>query len=160
MIGKNDDREGFILRLLVVFLYLGLLVLMTCTASVTHLIHNLEIKFIMTEDPDFLSFFEYRFNYTERYYLVQKTGHFVSFFLLAAMLMVFFTSLRCVMTVSLTAALFTEFAQLFFSRTGCLVDVIYDLMGAGAFLILHFIWSVLDSNFSGRIFKTINRYVR
>ncbi|TYS17798.1 hypothetical protein FZC78_08055 [Rossellomorea vietnamensis] len=148
------------MRLLVVFLYLGLLTLMTCTASVTALIHNLEIKFIMTEDPDFLSFFEYRFNYTERYYIVQKFGHFVSFFLLAAMLMVFFTSFRCTMAVSLTAAFFTEFAQLFFSRTGCLVDMIYDLMGAGTFLILHLIWSVLNSHFNGRKINTINREVR
>ncbi|MGM0843604.1 MAG: VanZ family protein [Bacillota bacterium] len=139
------------MRLLVFFLYVGFLFLLTCTASLTDLIHNQEIRFVLTQ-PDLLSFFEYRFAYRERSYIVQKSGHFVSFFILALLVRGCFNSVKSVINFSWTTALFTEAAQLFFSRTGCLVDVIYDLAGAGLFLLSHLLWQIFR--------KDVKNYIR
>ncbi|WP_409252182.1 VanZ family protein [Bacillus sp. SCS-153A] len=144
IIGKNDEREGFILRLLVVFLYLSLLFVLACTASLTDLIEHGQVKFAVDTKPDFYSFFEFRsFDYSHPLYIGQKSGHAISFFMLAALLMTFYNSLKAVFYVTWSFAFFTEIIQLFFSRTGCLVDVIIDISGVLLFLIVYYMSRVV-----------------
>ena len=139
IIGKNDEWEGFVLRLLVVFLYLSLLFVMACTASLTDLIEHQQVRFLVNAKPDFYSFFEFRsFNYSHPLYIVQKSGHAISFFVLALLLMTLYNSIRNVIYVTWSFAFLTEIAQLFFSRTGCLVDVLIDLFGVLLFFIVYF----------------------
>ncbi|WP_052302377.1 VanZ family protein [Bacillus sp. SG-1] len=127
------------MRLLVVFLYLSLLFVMACTASLTDLIEHQQIRFSVDAKPDFYSFFEFRsFNYTHPLYITQKSGHAISFFMLAVLLMALYNSLKAVIYVTWSFAFLTEIAQLFFSRTGCLVDVLIDLFGVMLFLIVYF----------------------
>ncbi|WP_421381959.1 VanZ family protein [Bacillus salacetis] len=128
------------MRILIVFLYLSLLFIMTCTASFSDFIEHQQIRFLVTSQPDFLSFFKYRsFHYSDPFYIAQKSGHAVSFFILSFLLMALFNSLRAVIYVTWPFAFFTEIAQLFFSRTGCLVDVMYDMAGVMAFLMVYFL---------------------
>ncbi|RIW31857.1 VanZ family protein [Bacillus salacetis] len=128
------------MRLLVVFLYIGFLFIMTCTASFTDLIEHQQIRFLVTDQPDFWSFFEYRsFPYSDPGYISQKAGHALCFFMLAVLLKTLFHSFKAVITVSWVFALITEIAQMYFSRTGCLVDVMYDSGGIMLFLMVHYL---------------------
>ncbi|WP_187442682.1 VanZ family protein [Rossellomorea vietnamensis] len=125
------------MRLLVVFLYLGLLFVLTCSYSFREVMVSQRVSFIFNSQPDLLSFFEYKFNYNNPSYAFQKAGHVISFFVLAALLMIWRNKVAVVLLVSILFAVFTEVAQLFFHRTGCLVDVLFDLTGTAAFLLIY-----------------------
>jgi hypothetical protein len=113
---------------------------MTCMASITDLIEHQQIRFLVTDQPDFRNFFEYRsFLYNDPVYISQKSGHALRFLILAVLLMTLFHSLKVVVHVSWTFALFTELAQMFLSSTGCLIDVMYDLGGILIFFMIHFL---------------------
>ncbi|WP_113930652.1 VanZ family protein [Bacillus sp. P14.5] len=151
MIGKNDDREGFILRLLVVFLYVGMLFVLTCSYSFNEVIASQKVSFVFNAEPNWVSFFEYKFSYSAPSYILQKAGHALSFFILAFLLMVVFSKLTAVLLLSTFFAVFTEVAQLFFHRTGCLVDVFIDLSGTAAFLLV----CSLSKDKSGEVGKNV-----
>ncbi|MGM0841758.1 MAG: hypothetical protein ACQEWE_13565 [Bacillota bacterium] len=53
-------------------------------------------------------------------------GHGLFFFLFSLLLSRVTIKFLIVITISILYALITEIAQLYFSRTGCLLDVFYD----------------------------------
>lgn len=84
-------------------------------------------------------------NVSDPTYLSQKLGHVLSFFLLAFIGYWAWKSLGLVMMVSLAAALSTEVAQLYFSRSGRLLDVGFDLAGMLLFIVLFLIYRFIKS---------------
>lgn len=79
-------------------------------------------------------------NVSDPTYLSQKLGHVLFFFFLAYLGYWAWRSLGLVMMVSLAAALSTEVAQLYFSRSGRLLDVGFDLAGMLLFISLLFFY--------------------
>ncbi|MFP3361989.1 VanZ family protein, partial [Planococcus sp. SIMBA_143] len=58
-----------------------------------------------------------------------EMGHGMFFFLFSFLLSRVTYSYKVVLALGVSYALVTEIAQLFFTRTGCLLDVFYDSIG-------------------------------
>jgi len=134
------------LRSTIVGIYLIGLIVFTCTESLSLLLTEYEISFRFNPYPDGNSFFHNNLmNVSDPTYLSQKLGHVLSFFLLAFIGYWAWKSLGLVMMVSLAAALSTEVAQLYFSRSGRLLDVGFDLAGMLLFVVLLLIYRFIKS---------------
>ncbi|NMH67553.1 VanZ family protein [Bacillus sp. RO3] len=121
----------------VLAIFYGIFVwILTCTESIEKLFREGRPSFLWNPDPDLKSFLDFdSYPFDSPAYLTQKSGHIMAFYLLA-----FFThsALRkasVVFILSASFGLFTEASQLFFSRTGCLLDVGYDVMGITLYFI-------------------------
>ena len=134
------------MRSTIVGIYLIGLIVFTCTESLSLLLTDYEISFRFNPHPNGSSFFHNDLmNVSDPTYLSQKLGHVLSFFLLAFIGYWAWKSLGLVMMVSLAAALSTEVAQLYFSRSGRLLDVGFDLAGMLLFIVLFLIYRFIKS---------------
>lgn len=134
------------MRSIIVGFYLFCLILVTCTESLSLLLTDYEISFQFNPSPDARSFFHNDLiNVSDPTYIIQKSGHFLFFFFLAYLVYWAWKSLGLVIMVSLAAALSTEVAQLYFSRSGRLLDVGYDLAGTLLFFVLIFFYRFVKS---------------
>lgn len=66
---------------------------------------------------------------TSGFYLIQKTAHVIGFGLLYILLLRGFNNIKIAFVISGLYAFTTEFLQLYFNRSGRLVDVGIDLVG-------------------------------
>jgi len=129
------------LRSTIVGIHLIGLIVFTCTESLSLLLTDYEVSFRFNPHPDGSSFFQNDLmNVSDPNYLSQKLGHVLFFFLLAYLGYWAWKSLGLVMMVSLAAALSTEVAQLYFTRSGRLLDVGLDLAGMLLFITLLFFY--------------------
>ncbi|WP_216775210.1 VanZ family protein [Metabacillus halosaccharovorans] len=129
------------MRSIIVGIYLFCLIVFTCTESLSLLFTDYEISFRFNPHPDGSSFFHNDLlNVSDPTYLSQKLGHVLFFSLLAFLGYWAWKSLGLVVMVSLAAALSTEVAQLYFSRSGRLLDVGFDLAGMLLFIVLVFFY--------------------
>ena len=134
------------MRSTIVGIYLIGLIVFTCTESLSLLLTDYEISFRFNPHPDGSSFFQNDLmNVSDPTYLSQKLGHVLFFFLLAYLGYWAWKSLGLVMMVSLAAALSTEVAQLYFTRSGRLLDVGFDLVGMLLFIVLFLIYRFIKS---------------
>lgn len=123
---------------MVIVLYIVALILFTCTENIQLLLKKQEIQFNFNPDPRFSDLLHNDLAYlNDITYLLQKIGHFAFFFFLAVLVYWGFKKWFYVVVISATSALFTEIAQLFFSRSGRLLDVSYDLAGVLLFVLLY-----------------------
>ena len=117
---------------------MGILFCLTCTESLHNLLNHHTLKFHWTGKPDvklFLNFSDYPFNSPG--YIKQKAGHAFCFFWLAFSYKSIFRKQYTVFFCAVSYAFITEIAQLFFSRTGCLLDVGYDAAGIIMFIAVY-----------------------
>jgi VanZ family protein len=97
-----------------------------------------ELHFNLNRHPIFSEFFNNDLsNFHDSTYFIQKLGHFICFFFLAMLLLWALKRLDIVIVVSIGLAFLTEIAQMFFSRSGRLLDVVYDSAGLMLFVVLY-----------------------
>ncbi|WP_335872542.1 VanZ family protein [Bacillus sp. 2205SS5-2] len=125
--------------------FAGILFVLTCSSNVSTFMDERAISFHVNSHPELLRFFSFQeFSLENPYYLSQKTGHILAFFLFTLVLKFAFKRLVVVIFISVTYAFFTEIAQLFFSRTGRLLDVIYDTTGIFLFIGFYLFYRFLE----------------
>lgn len=128
------------MRVLLACIYCIFIFILTCTKSLTNLTVEGRPVFQWNPHPDFMSFFDlYSYPFQSTAYLIQKTGHVLAFFFLALVIHSVVKKALIGHVISSIIGLCTEFAQLFFSRTGCLLDVGYDVIGITLYYIIYFI---------------------
>ncbi len=125
------------MKVLAVFLFSLLIFILTCTKNVHDLILYQQVYFQWNDQPDFSKFFVFTdYPFHSSTYVFQKMGHGMFFFLFSFFLSRVTFSYKVVFAVGVSYALVTEIAQLFFSRTGCLLDVVYDSIGVVSYCAL------------------------
>ncbi|MFI8575758.1 VanZ family protein [Rossellomorea aquimaris] len=118
------------MKIIVTFLFGFLIFLLTCTENVDELVFNQQLHFQFNPYPDFNPFLNFTgYPFGSSVYITQKMGHGLFFFLFSLLLSRVTNKFLTVITISILYALITEIAQLYFSRTGCLLDVFYDSLG-------------------------------
>ncbi|PFA67302.1 hypothetical protein CN378_10665 [Bacillus sp. AFS015802] len=118
------------MRVLAVLLFGVLIFILTCTKSVQDFIFYRQLYFQWNPHPDFSKFLDFSsYPFDSPTYVFQKMGHGMFFFLFSFLLRRVTYTFKFVFTIGCSFAFATEFAQLFFSRTGCLLDVLYDSVG-------------------------------
>lgn len=138
----------------IVGIYLVCLFIFTCTESLSWLLTDYQISFRFNPHPDGNSFFHNDLmNGVNPTYLTQKLGHVLFFSLLAYLVYWAWKSLGLVVMISTAAALSTEVAQLYFSRSGRLLDVGFDLVGMLLFFIIFFLYFVTKNSFKQLILQ-------
>ncbi|MCY8488896.1 VanZ family protein [Bacillus atrophaeus] len=109
----------------------------TCTESFHDMVVSQTVAFRFRPNPDPSDFLA--FDITELAdpeATIQKLGHAFSFFVLTYLLMKQWGSVKTAAAGSLAFAFFTEIVQLFFSRNGCIRDVLIDSIGIALFWLL------------------------
>ena len=140
--------EVIALKSFLVGIYLFCLFVFTCTESLSLLLSDYEVTFRFNPFPDGLSFFHNDLiNASDPTYISQKLGHFLFFLLLAYLVYWAWKSVGLVVMVSVAAALSTEVAQLYFSRSGRLLDVGFDLAGMLLFLVLFILYRIAKNSY-------------
>lgn len=129
----------------VLLIFWGLVVFFfSCTTSFFHLLTQGALQFNLFH-PDFSAFFElYPFSFTNTFLVIQKTGHSLSFLILAFLL---HSCLRNVKNAIIFACLFgvlLELLQPFFGRDGRLVDVFVNGLGVAVFFCLYLLIQVRE----------------
>lgn len=126
------------MRVLVAVSYGILIFILTCTKSLTYLVVEGRPVFEWNPDPDFMSFFTVSsFPFQSSAYIIQKAGHAAAFFVLALVVHSVVKKAVIGYVISSMIGLCTEIAQLFFSRTGCLLDVGYDVAGITMYFVAY-----------------------
>lgn len=118
------------MKVILTLLFGILIFLLTCTENVHELVYYQHLHFQFNPHPDFntfLNFTDYPFGSPA--YFTQKIGHGMFFFLFSLLISRVANKFLIVTTISIGYAFITEIAQLYFSRTGCLLDVFYDSLG-------------------------------
>lgn len=126
------------MRLLVAFIYCSFVFILTCTQSITKLVVEGGPSFQWNSDADLMRFFDFHsYPFQSQAYLTQKSGHAIVFLFLAFLIHHAVRKASIVFIISIAFGLFTEIAQLYFSRTGCLIDVGYDVIGITLYFIIY-----------------------
>lgn len=125
------------MKIAIVATYMGILFCLTCTENFHDLLNYHDLKFQWISQPDLKPFFNLTdYPFSSPGYLQQKAGHAFCFFWLAVSFYWLFKRLHTAFLFSIGYATFTEMAQLYFSRTGCLLDVCYDSAGILLFIFI------------------------
>nr|WP_281350707.1 VanZ family protein [Metabacillus lacus] len=82
-------------------------------------------------------FYFYSLNTIGSFTVLQKIGHFFFFFVLAYLLFRVYSNLKPTFVIGMGYAFLTEFVQAFFKREARVQDVMVDVMGVLAFIILY-----------------------
>ncbi|MGG4169071.1 VanZ family protein [Rossellomorea vietnamensis] len=127
------------MRVLVAGSYGILIFILTCTKSLTNFVIEGRPVFQWNSHPDFMSFFTMSsFPFQSSAYVIQKAGHAAAFFFLGLVVHSVVKKVLIGYLISSIMGLCTEIAQLFFSRTGCLLDVGYDVVGITMYFAAYF----------------------
>jgi hypothetical protein len=117
------------MRVLLGFLWAVILFICTCTANFQALITDHFIRFFFTGHPHWEDLLKINdINLHDKFYVIQKIGHFSGFFLLALILTVLGRR-RSGIYLSIGYAVSTEILQLYFYRDGRIVDMFIDTFG-------------------------------
>ncbi|WP_269748935.1 VanZ family protein [Metabacillus litoralis] len=140
-------------------LYIGILLMFICTESLFLFITEQELHFQFTRHPNLADFFlnDLRSLY-DITYVIQKLGHFICFFFLAMLLYWALQRWLLVVLISVGFAFLTEVAQLFFSRSGRLLDVGYDVAGLILFILLYMCYRFVEWLYSKVFTSEVRRH--
>ncbi|MGM0877172.1 MAG: VanZ family protein [Bacillota bacterium] len=117
----------------------------TCTESLFSLFTEQKVRFQFNRQPTLSDFFINDLtSFSDITYLIQKLGHFICFFFLAILLYWAWQRWLLVVLISFGLAFLTEVAQLFFSRSGRLLDVLYDVAGLMLFFVLYLCYRLVE----------------
>lgn len=126
------------LKVLSVIVWGLLLFVFTCTANLDELFHHYVLRFHWVSHPDFTDLFILTdAKFTSAHYLFQKTGHFLGFAVLAALLMNALGSRKKAFILTFLFAVLTEILQLYFVRDGRLLDMVIDSVGIALALYIY-----------------------
>lgn len=119
------------MKLIGVLLWAAVIIVATCNNDAHAFLFDQEVHFSWTSTPDLGDLLILDdIDFTDDFYFLQKTGHFLSFALLYVLLFTWLKKRRMAFYICAAFALFTEVLQLFFERDGRLFDVLIDMLGA------------------------------
>ncbi len=107
------------------------------------LYQNIEFTWISHPQLKDLFLFEPE-SFQDPTYVFQKAGHVFCFFLLAFSLSLLIKRVSFILLISVSYGVLTEIAQLYFSRSGRLFDVLYDLSGSLAFVMIYVFIQIIN----------------
>lgn len=113
------------IRFILMMLWVGAILILTCASNFSGFLLGDAIGFQIIQHPQFGQLSLLPHQITESY-IIQKSGHVLSFYLLA--LIVPYTPYKTRFYLILFALL-TELLQLYFGRSGRFIDVGYDTIG-------------------------------
>ncbi|MGG1246317.1 VanZ family protein [Bacillus spizizenii] len=114
------------------------ILLSVCTESFSGMIVSRTVAFHFQPYPDLSPFLDIDFTeLTVPVALIQKIGHVFCFFVLTYLLLKQWGSIKSSAAGSFAFAFFTEVLQLFFSRNGCIRDVLINTIGIVLFCGLY-----------------------
>lgn len=123
-------------RMLAALLWALVIVIATCNNDAQAFLFDQEVHFSFTAAPNFSDLLVlHDIDFGDDFYLLQKTGHFLSFALLYVLLFNWLKKRSTAFYISVAFALFTEVLQLYFERDGRLFDACIDVLGAFCALI-------------------------
>ncbi|MGK7376299.1 VanZ family protein [Planococcus sp. 1R117A] len=118
------------IRLVLVLLWALVIIVATCTSDAWTFLFNQEVDFRFDLPPDFSELLRLDdISFSDSFYLIQKTGHILSFALLYVLILNWLKKRDAAFITSAAFAFFTEILQLFFERDGRLFDMGIDLLG-------------------------------
>lgn len=122
-------------------LWAAIIIIATCTSDPRAFLYEGIVRFHIDIAPIFYDLIIISdINFDSSFYLIQKTGHFLSFGFLYYLLVKWMKRPHQALVLCGLFALFTEILQLFFHRSGRLFDVGIDLLGVfSAYLICAYI---------------------
>lgn len=117
-------------RLLFVLIWSLIVLVATCTNDAAAFLYDQKIGFSFDLTPDFTEFLRFDdIDFSDSFYAIQKTGHFLSFALLYVLVLNWLKKREAALMATAAFALFTEVLQLFFERDGRLFDAGIDVLG-------------------------------
>ncbi|MCM3088657.1 VanZ family protein [Bhargavaea ginsengi] len=130
MLMNNDRKSVLPISSIYTLLWAAFIVIATCTSDPHAFLYERAVSFHLDFLPNFhdlliLSDIHLQSNF----YLIQKTGHLLSFGVLYGLLVTWIKRPGQAFVLCGLFALFTEVLQLFFLRSGRLFDVGIDLLG-------------------------------
>ena len=105
------------------------------------------LQFQISSEPKWSMFFNGEISGLE------FTGHFILFFLLAALLKQVIKRLRLVFVVAFLYGIFIEMIQPFFGRGAEIIDIIANVVGIASFILLYKIEKFAESYWESRRVK-------
>ncbi|OLO38074.1 hypothetical protein BTR23_11805 [Alkalihalophilus pseudofirmus] len=125
---------------LLLIMWIYLLIILTCTNDFSGLLRGEPVHFQMTADPNFDQFFNIAIYVNPSLpFILQKSGHFICFFILALLLIQVCKNLQLSTVIGLLFAAGTELAQPFFYREGLFIDVMINSLGILSYTLLYYI---------------------
>jgi VanZ family protein len=146
------------LRYLFVGCYIVSLFLFTCTESLSLLISQQVVSFQFNSSPNLSDLLINDLSSIQDItYVIQKIGHVISFFFLAVFVYWAWRKFHLIVVFTFVVAFSTEVAQLFFSRSGRLLDVLYDVVGALLFVFLYVSYRFMEWVYRKVTYDVVNR---
>jgi len=109
--------------------------LFTFTSDLLSLLTGDYIGLTYRPNPDFTELFIYNdINLTSKFYVVTKIGHAFYFFIFT-LILTFMYRMRTAIWCGVALAVSSEIVQLYFMRSGRIVDMMYDVSGIVAGII-------------------------
>lgn len=127
---------------------IGILIVM-CTDNARAFLYEQKLNYELNIHPDFFDFFRYSdIGLTDTFYLLQKTGHMLSFGVLYILIYYWLRNPRRSFWFCTIFAFFSEITQLFFQRNGRLFDVGVDVIGVflASIIIQYFLVNKANTN--------------
>ncbi|WP_172370109.1 VanZ family protein [Sporosarcina jiandibaonis] len=113
-----------------ILVYMAFIFVATCTSDPHAFLYRQVISFKIDSSPVFIDMFIIGdIPWTSGFYWIQKTAHVLGFGLLYILLLRGFNNMKFAFVISGSYAFITEVLQLYFYRSGRLVDVGIDLVG-------------------------------
>ncbi|TQR11845.1 VanZ family protein [Psychrobacillus lasiicapitis] len=132
---------------LLTILWSAWILIATTTSDAYIFLYDQVVQFSFEPSPNYLDLFiTSDIELSSQFYIIQKTGHMMTFALLYTLYFRWWKRVGLALLVTGTFAVFTEILQLYFNRNGRLVDVGIDFVGI---LVAYFV-SVLAVRRSGR----------
>jgi VanZ family protein len=117
------------MRWFLIIFWISAIFVFTCTSSFNGLIESGLIHFTWNGKPLFSELLLPLPEKLSTNFLLQKSGHFLAFFILAILLQSRFRSKFFGLTFAASYAMLTEILQLYFNRGGRLFDIGFDIVG-------------------------------
>lgn len=113
-----------------VFLWAIIIIIATCNNDAHAFLFDQIIRFSFNASPNLTDLFIIDdIDFTDSFYFLQKTGHFISFALLYVLLFNWLKKHFLSVIIAVSFAIITEILQLYFMRDGRLFDAFIDTVG-------------------------------
>lgn len=117
-------------RLFFVVVWSFVILVATCNNDAAAFLYDQKVGFSFDLTPDLFEFLSFDdIDFSDSFYIIQKTGHFLSFALLYVLVLHWLKKKEKAFMATTAFALFTEILQLFFERDGRLFDAGIDVLG-------------------------------
>lgn len=102
----------------------------TCTSDAQAFLYDQTVNFRFERTPNYVDLFILNdIHLTRKFYLIQKTGHMITFGIMYCFHLMWMKSFGSAFVCTGIVAAFSEVLQLYFNRSGRLFDIGVDLVG-------------------------------